>query len=327
MNDRTRPRQLGLSRRRFVGLGLGLLTLPSCQAATGAGGLLSGLGTGAQGPGHPREKIGIGAWDDGDVPVASFIEGNGVGGFAWHYNWSPAPLVTSRSGRGQSKFIPMIWGADDLGAPLPAGSTEVMAFNEPDGNDPTHQSGISPSEAAGYWPQLEAYGAGVRLGSPGPMQGETLGRDSWLRQFMDEIGRRGHRVDFVCVHYYSVDGEVGAFERFLDAVYEEYGLPIWVTEWALVDWGDVRRFFWAESARFAEEAIPMLQAHPHVERHAWFAALPYPVPWADGPERDRTPRIHAFELDGSPTPVGQAFRAALVPAAVQARAPQRAIFR
>jgi hypothetical protein len=316
VNDRTRPRKASLSRRRFVGLSLGLLILPSCQAATGEGGLLSGLGTGAQGRLDARKKIGIGAWDVGDVPVAGFIDGSRGGGYAWHYNWSPAPLATARNVPGRSTFIPMIWGVDDLGAPLPAGSTEVMAFNEPDGNDPTHQSGISPRQAAEYWPQLEAYGAGVRLGSPGPTQGETLGRESWLRRFMDEIGRRGHRVDFVCVHYYSVDGEVGAFERFLDAVYEEYGLPIWVTEWALVDWSDVRRFSWAASARFAEEALPMLQAHPHVERHAWFAALPYPVPWAGGPERARTPRIHAFELDGRPTPVGQVFRAVLDPAAV-----------
>ena len=48
----------------------------------------------------------------------------------------------------------------------------------------------------------------LRLSSPAATQGCTLGRNSWQRQFMNEVEDRDMRVDFMAVHYYSNNGNV-----------------------------------------------------------------------------------------------------------------------
>lgn len=74
------------------------------------------------------------------------------------------------------------------------------------------------------------------------------------------------------MHYYSANPDVGAFRAFLEAVHDQYQKPIWVTEWALVDWLDPDKFSSQQIAAFARDAAEMLDDLAFVERHAWFAA-------------------------------------------------------
>jgi hypothetical protein len=85
----------------------------------------------------------------------------------------------------------------------------------------------------------------------------------------------GYRVDFMAVHYYSRNGRVRDFEDWLRQVYSTYKRPVWVTEWCHVDWNRPRAITAVRNAQFAKEALPMLDALPFIERHAWFAANPY----------------------------------------------------
>jgi len=249
---------------------------------------------------HP-EKIGIGGWELAPPGVAA--ERIAALGVAWHYVWGPDPLAGGRGGAAGA-FVPMVWGRSQLAADPAALSriarsdaVALLGFNEPDRPDQAH---MDVRDALHLWYALAA--TGKRLGSPAVSQGATLGEVRWLPRFMAGVAATGLRVDFVAVHYYAGAPDVAAFRGFLDRVHAAYGLPIWVTEWGLVDpatWRDGRARYDAEAAAcFFRAGAAMLDDLDFVERHAWFAAF-------DGGDGWHL-NTHAVAEDGSLTPVGRA---------------------
>lgn len=244
------------------------------------------------------EKAGVGAWENGDYTMLEWIEG--APGLDWYYDWRVSEIYTPQKSRRSVEFVPMIHSRGDVGKNIVSRlkPKNLLGFNEPDGNGGNHQAGLSVEEAIALWPKLEAYR--LRLGSPATTMNQTLGRNSWQRRFMDAVEARGLRVDFMAVHYYSTDGSVTAFRRWLEAVHAEYNRPIWVTEFAYIDWSRPTAVSYEQNAAFAEKAILMLEELPFVERHAWFAANPYP--W-----KGRAPRINLVSDDLKPTTLGERF--------------------
>ncbi|WP_246039768.1 glycosyl hydrolase [Sulfitobacter sabulilitoris] len=244
------------------------------------------------------QKAGVGAWENSRNTTLEWIEDTPALG--WYYNWRTDQMWHAKRSRRSVEFVPMIHGAGDIDKKIQSSLrvTHLLGFNEPDGGSGRHQAGLSVEKAVALWPRLEA--RGLRLGSPATTQGGTLGRGSWQRRFMDEVEARGLRVDFMAVHYYSTDGDVGAFRNWLRAVHAEYRRPIWVTEFALIDWSRPAATTHARNAQFAQAAIVMMEQLPFVERHAWFAANPYK--W-----KGRYPQINLVDDRLRPTAVGIAF--------------------
>jgi len=244
------------------------------------------------------QKAGVGAWENPRYTMIRWIED--APGLGWYYNWRTDQIWSRQGHRRDVDFVPMIHGAKDVNAPIRSDRrvTTLLAFNEPDGHGGSHQAGMSVEEAVALWPRLEA--RGLRLGSPATTREGTLGPNSWQRRFMTEVERRGLRVDFMAVHYYSTDGDVEAFRRWLTQVHREYRRPIWVTEFALIDWNRPRAANYDRNAAFAEAAMRMMERLPFVERYAWFAANPYP--WQGG-----SPKINLVDNDLRPTPVGRVY--------------------
>ena len=244
------------------------------------------------------QKAGIGAWENPRQTMVSWIEDTPALG--WYYNWRPDQMYSKSRTRRQVEFVPMIHGARDVNkrirSDLPVRA--LLGFNEPDGGNGSHQANMSVSEAIRLWPRLER--RGLRLGSPATTQGQTLGPNSWQRQFMTQVEAKGLRVDFMAVHYYSTTGDVREFQRWLKAVYAEYRRPIWVTEFAYIDWRRPHTASYEKNAKFIQQSMLMMERLPYVERYAWFAANPYP--W-----KGRTPEINLVKNDLTHTPVGQAF--------------------
>jgi hypothetical protein len=160
----------------------------------------------------------------------------------------------------------MIWDETHVDETVPRQSGVLLGFNEPDNTD---QANMTVDQAISLWPKL--MNSGLRLGSPA-MAGNASTSSSWLGQFMAKANGLGYRVDFIAIHYYSANGDVTAFKNYLTAVYNLYQRPIWVTEWALVDWTNTSRYTSAQNAAFAKAALEMLDDLPFVEKHAWFAA-------------------------------------------------------
>jgi hypothetical protein len=219
---------------------------------------------------------------------------------AWYYNWAPE---TGQIGKpAGSEFVPMIWGAKSVtAATLSRAKSQgrtVLGFNEPDF---ASQANMSVTQALDLWPQLIA--TGMRLGSPAPATGAATA-GGWLDQFMSGAAARGYRVDFIALHWYGSDFSSRATDQlrsYLDATYQRYHKPIWLTEYALIKFGATTTYpTQTQQADFVKASTTMMEHLSYVERYAWFA-LP----------ASATGDSTGLYRDGStPTTVGAAYRAA-----------------
>ncbi|USX54831.1 sigma-70 family RNA polymerase sigma factor [Lentzea sp. HUAS12] len=217
----------------------------------------------------------------------------------WYYNWAAQPdgIPTPPN----VEFVPMIWGTkstdDATLARAKANGKVLLGFNEPDFPD---QANMTPEQALDLWPKLQA--TGLRLGSPAVAHsGDKAG--GWLDRFMTGAAQRGLRVDFIAVHWYGSDfseAAVGHLKNYLSAVHARYGKPIWLTEYALIDFsGGTARFPTQDQlAAFARGSSAMMEGLPYVERYAWFA-LPA-----------EKPGTGLYAPGGTPNQAGAAYREA-----------------
>jgi RNA polymerase sigma factor (sigma-70 family) len=239
-------------------------------------------------------RKGVGTWEFGPIPA-----GLKAVGASWYYNWSPTNA--SMPGPSGVEFVPMIWGADAVSdrtlATAKAEGDVLLGFNEPDLGE---QANMTVERALELWPRLEA--TGMRLGSPAVAWG---GADAggWLDRFMTGAKQRGHRVDFIALHWYGSDfsaAAVGHLRGYLRAVHERYGLPVWLTEFALIRFdGGTTYPSDAQQSAFVTGATRMLASLSFVERYAWFG-LPATGDSGTG----------LYRADGTLTPAGRAYRAA-----------------
>ena len=240
-------------------------------------------------------KKGVATWSFGAAQQAL-----AASGASWYYNWGASPSgISSPAG---VSYVPQIWGAANVtSATLAQVKTEghvLLGFNEP---DLSSQSGMPVSQALSLWPRLES--TGMTLGSPAVASGGDLA-GGWLDQFMSGAAARGYRVDFITLHWYGSDFDptdaVSQLQGYVQAVYNRYHKPIWVTEFGLANFGTGAFPTGAQQAAFLTGATAMLDQLPYVQRYAWFA-LP-----ADG--NDGT--LGLFSADGTATETGRAFEAA-----------------
>jgi Glycosyl hydrolase catalytic core len=265
--------------------------LPSAAAGRTSG---SGPATSAR---RVSVKKGASVWNQ--TAITSALSDSGV---SWMYDWAAAPNgVTAPRG---VEFVPMIWGekaADPatLRTAKKNGST-LLGFNEP---DLAGQSDLTVERALELWPRLQA--TGLRLGSPAVASGADQD-GGWLDRFMTGARQKGYRVDFVTVHWYGSDFDparaTDQLEAYLRATYAKYHKPIWVTEYALMNFGDGPKLpSPAVQARFVTSSTAMLKGLSSVERYCWFA-FPTSTDGSDG--------TGLYRPGGARTEPGTAYRAA-----------------
>ncbi|MEV6347622.1 glycoside hydrolase family protein [Actinoplanes sp. NPDC051851] len=230
---------------------------------------------------------GIGTW--GFTGVEQALAESRV---TWYYTWSPGP--GSLAGPPGAQFVPMIWGAFSAMPDVPAGDT-LLGFNEP---DVAAQANMTVAQALHLWPALMA--TGLRLGSPA-VSANAATPDGWLDLFMSSAAELGYRVDFIAVHWYGSDP--AALIDYLHDVHDRYGLPIWLTEFAVADFTDGLVYApRADQETFLRAALPMLDRVPYLERYAWFALSD---PAAEQPSG-------LYDHAGRPTALLDAYRSARV---------------
>ncbi|SDW76015.1 Glycosyl hydrolase catalytic core [Amycolatopsis xylanica] len=191
---------------------------------------------------------------------------------SWYYTWaSGTEGIATPAG---VEFVPMIWGRGSvtktqLDQAKKLGKA-VLAFNEPDMRG---QANMSVDEALGLWPQLQS--TGLRLGAPAvAYSGDTPG--GWLDRFMAGAAARGYRVDFIPLHWYGGDFSANATNQlrgYLQNVYNRYHKPIWLTEYALINFSGPQPVYPSPSQQtdFVTKSTAMLQSLSFVERYAWFS--------------------------------------------------------
>jgi len=191
----------------------------------------------------------------------------------WFYTWGPELPSSPPEG---IEFVPMIWGKQSaknesllgkLTSQYQAGEiSALLGFNEP---DQAKQANMSVEDVLDAWPALMELG--IPLGSPGCVHPD---RD-WMKDFMKGVEERKLRVDFVCAHSYGGPNAKGLINR-MKQVYEMFGRPIWITEFAVGDWAaaDVSENKHSPEvvAKFMKEVIPLLNKSQFVHRYAWYSA-------------------------------------------------------
>jgi hypothetical protein len=241
-------------------------------------------------------KKGVAAWRFSGVRPS--LRKSGV---SWYYTWAPSHAGI-RNPHGV-KFVPMIWGPGSVtGANLAEARRHgryLLGFNEPDLGS---QSNMTVNEAIRLWPRLMA--TGMRLGSPAVSAGAAT-PGSWLARFMRRAQHRGYRVNFITLHWYGGDfrtgAAVGELKGYLKATWARYHKPIWLTEYALTNFGTNPATFptWRQQAAFVTASTRMLERLRYVHRYAWFAL---PSDSTDG-------TVGLFRAGGVPTRAGRAFEA------------------
>jgi hypothetical protein len=216
-----------------------------------------------------------------------------AGSIAWWYNWAHSSFTSQNN----AEFVPMFWDERDANRTVNPGARYLLGFNEPNFKV---QANLTPAQAAGYWRTLEAQAraAGVPTVSPavnfcGPAQ-DCNGTDpyQYLREFFAAC--QGCKVDYVAVHWYNCD--LPSLRDFLEPGgalegFEQFGRPIWLTEFACAYGGDTSP---AGQEAYMRAAIPYLENNPRVFRYSWFSA-------------DPIPEARLINGDGSPTALGRVY--------------------
>lgn len=213
------------------------------------------------------KKKGVSAWDFNGVTQCLADSRSG-----WFYTWSSSRgAITVPTG---VEFVPMIWGPNsvtdaELNQARQQGTT-LLGFNEP---DHPGQATMSVTQALDLWPRLQS--TGLRLGAPAVATGANVA-GGWLDSFLQGAVARGLRVDFIPVHWYGADfnatNATAQLRGYLQSTYDRHKKPLWLTEYALIDWssGTARYPTQAQQAAFVQQSTAMLQSLPFVERYAWF---------------------------------------------------------
>ncbi|MEU8386926.1 sigma-70 family RNA polymerase sigma factor [Micromonospora sp. NPDC048842] len=247
-------------------------------------------------PAVSSARKGVGVWN---FTGASQALANSKAG--WYYTWGTQhPGISTPRG---ATFVPMIRSAENVTAAelarAKAAGPYLLTFNEP---DMPEQANMTVEQALDLWPQLMATGS--KLGSPAVAWG---GPDpqGWLDRFMTGAQARGHRVDFITLHWFGADfttaTAVAQLRQYLQAVYQRYRKPIWLTEFALIRFAGGGPQFPSQQqqAAFLTAATAMLGQLPYLQRYAWFG-----LPATD---KDRS---GLFSDGTEATVVGRAFQAA-----------------
>lgn len=189
----------------------------------------------------------------------------------------------------------MVWDEATVSSAIPTGAKYLLGFNEPNF---FAQANLSPTQAAGYWPTLQANAsaAGVALVGPamnycGPAS-QCHGTDpyQYLKDFFAAC--TDCKVDYVAVHWYNCD--LPSLRDYLEPGgnlpgFEQFGKPIWLTEFSCDGSASV-----AQQEAYMRAAIPYLESNPKVARYSWFSA-------------DPIPNARLVNSDGSPTALGQVY--------------------
>ncbi|MGD0874581.1 MAG: glycosyl hydrolase [Acidimicrobiales bacterium] len=235
------------------------------------------IGPGTAAPATPRVTV---AESKKGVCVWAFKGVNGAlkeSGANWYLTWSTThdDIATPRG----TQFVPMVLDASSVTAAALAQAEQsgpaLLTFNEPDLNT---QADMTVRQALSIWPKLMA--TNLQLASPAVAAG-AADTGGWLDRFMKGIGQRHYRVNFIAIHWYGGDFQtraaVAQLKSYLEDVHRRYDLPVWLTEFALIDFSPAGPIYptSAEQAAFVTAAVSMLDDLAFVKRYAWFA-LPAP---------------------------------------------------
>lgn len=196
---------------------------------------------------------------------------------SWYYNWGTPAFNNSIDE--DVAHVPMMWGAgeDSLAdmAAYDGHCNYFLGYNEPDID---HQANMTPEEGIQNWSYLS--NTGKRLVSPA--LSTPSGPSGWLSTFLDQLDQTTlKKCDAVALHCYGGITDVSRLVNAVNAMWNTYHKPVWVTEVSIVGKKGLLsdHSYDNEPARkavekYCKDVVEALDAIPYVERYCWF---PYNV--------------------------------------------------
>jgi hypothetical protein len=239
----------------------------------------------------------------------------------WLYRWGPdrPPNLPE-----EIVFHPMQWGSFNWtyntgSGPIWQRTSEwrrtgdamlVMGFNEPDRTD---QSNISLEECVALWPQLMALNHPLLSPSPGTLN-PPVGVPSWHELFYDEADRLGYRVEYNAIHAYPgpSSGSSDYLVNLIQGEFNDFGLPVWLTEFGFVDWGGDQSWSEEDNYQCLAEFLWRAEGLTALRKFALFVFTadennPQPAnPWQNFTP---APRSNSYDTAGNLTAFGKLYAA------------------
>jgi len=196
-------------------------------------------------------------------------------GAGWYYTWGPG---AGNPGNFDAKHYPMFWSTPSQSTinDVKNRSPEyVLGFNEPERGD---QANLTVTQAIASWTTISNSFTGTSTKLVSPAVADTGDGQAWLASFMQQATANNLKVDAVAFHWYGVsnpNNPAGAASSFLsrvDSYYNQFGKPVFITEFAIHDWGGA--YTDAEiieaNRQFINIVIPALETRSHVAGYAWY---------------------------------------------------------
>jgi Glycosyl hydrolase catalytic core len=262
---------------------------------------LRGKSCGRSRPFIGKKGFGIHLDDERQVVAAQLLEALDV---YWNYGWH---LRRSQVQPSTSEFIPMTYnGAQSSlilsmrlrNASIPsliANNTVrfLLGFNEPDSAD---QAAMNVSTAIDRWTELE------KLDIPLISPSAARVKGPWMKQFVGNASSLNIRIDYIGVHSYG-GANVTRFQRRMASIYQLYGIPLVITEFACPDW-DARNMSSNRNSPsrvldFMKQVLPWMEKTDWILGYSWFSFnITSPIGWSSA----------LFDINGNLTAAGRYYK-------------------
>ena len=232
----------------------------------------------------------------------------------WLYNWGLSNSITPPP---DVIFNPMQWG--DFNWPATAAANSVwklspqwrsegepislLGFNEPDKTD---QSNMLVTDAVTLWPRLQS--TDMPLVAPCPASLTT----SWMSSFYSQAEALGYRMDYTPMHSYGSPqgGDSDALISGLQTAYNNWGRPMWLTEFSFVDWAGTNTWTEEDCYNCLAEFLWRAESLDWLRKYALFV-FKEDATWPNAAQPWSTvgARSNSYDINGNLTPFGQVYAA------------------
>ena len=196
-------------------------------------------------------------------------------GAGWYYTWGTGE---GSPGNFDATHYPMFWNApsqNTINIVKNRNPEWVLGFNEPERPD---QANMSVGQAIASWTTISNSFAGTSTKLASPAVSDTGDGQAWLASFMQQAAANDLRVDAVAFHWYGVsnpNNPAGAASSFLsrvDSYHNQFNKPVFITEFAIHDWGGAYsdEAIIEANRQFLDIVIPALESRSHVVGYAWY---------------------------------------------------------
>ncbi|MGL4399427.1 MAG: glycosyl hydrolase [Luteolibacter sp.] len=236
----------------------------------------------------------------------------------WIYNWGPTNSVALPV---DTVYQPMQWGSFNWVYGTGSGpiwqhtsawrkrgdGLILLGFNEPDRED---QSNITLQDCVALWPRVMALDQPLLSPSPGTLNPPA--GPSWHEQFYDEVDRLGYRVEYNAIHAYPSPngGSSDGLINLVQSEFNDFGLPVWLTEFSFVDWAGTASWSEEDSYQTLAEFLWRAEDLTALRKFALFVfseSSAYPQPPNSYTNYTPAPRSNSYDIAGNLTAFGKLY--------------------